>query len=117
MNQSKGEAEFALFIRSENWPKDLPKPEPELFYFPHGRKWRGDYVWKEYKVALEIQGGQYTRGGHARMGKSEQEFFRMNALQIGGWLVLQVAPADIATDWIINQIQQALRSRGWLPGV
>ncbi|MCK5607460.1 hypothetical protein KAR91_36590 [Candidatus Pacearchaeota archaeon] len=112
MKKSDGEAQFAQFIRSDEW--EYPEPEEEQRYFPLSkRKWRADFMFPDYRVAIEIQGGQFTRGGHARMGESAVEFERMNAIQIGGWIVLQVAPQDVGADWFYKQVGQALRIRGW----
>ena len=41
----------------------LPRPQCEARFHP-GRKWRIDYFWPEFKLAVEIEGGVFTKGRH-----------------------------------------------------
>lgn len=43
----------------------LSAPEPE-HRFHESRRWRFDYAWPEHRVALEVEGGVWTRGRHTR---------------------------------------------------
>lgn len=88
-------------------------PEPELNgpLEIRGGLTHGDLVFRPWRVLLEYDGEQH------RM--SERQFLRdvdrLNDLALAGWLVVRVnrRTPDRAT---IEQLDAALRSRGWRPG-
>ena len=43
----------------------LPEPTPE-HRFDTARRWRFDFAFIAHKVALEVEGGIFTRGRHTR---------------------------------------------------
>jgi len=61
MNKSELEQEFEWLIKAYK----LPEPEREFKFHPT-RKWRFDFAWPDKKVAVEIEGGIWIRGGHNR---------------------------------------------------
>jgi len=75
-----------LICRTEG----LPQPETELVFHPK-RKWRFDYAWPDQKVALEIEGGVYTRGRHTRGKGYENDMRKYNAALLLGWKVLRAS--------------------------
>ncbi len=60
--KSKLEAQFAECAHL--W--GLPEPEREYRFAQEalGRKWRFDFSWPEYRVAVELDGGTWVRGRH-----------------------------------------------------
>ncbi len=66
---------------------DLPKPVRQ-YKFHSKRKWRFDFAWPEFKIAVEIQGGSFTFGGHNRGFSQSRDFEKHNAATILGWKVL-----------------------------
>jgi very-short-patch-repair endonuclease len=69
-------------------PDSVPAPVREYKFDP-GRNWRLDFAWPGIKFAVEIHGGQWTRGRHQRGAGFAQDLEKMNAAQIAGWVVLQ----------------------------
>lgn len=53
------------------------------------RRWRLDFAWPEERVAIEVQGGTYSGGGHTRGAQYAKDCEKLNAAQIMGWKVLQ----------------------------
>ena len=81
---SKLEAEFALQIRASR----LPKPEVE-YRFDTVRRWRFDFAWPERKIAVEVEGGTYTKGRHTRPVGFRDDCIKYNAAAQQGWTVLR----------------------------
>jgi hypothetical protein len=76
----------------------LPQPEPE-FRFAPPRKWRFDFCWREQGVALEVQGGIWTRGRHTRGAALLAEQEKLNAAAAQGFRVLFCTPKTIGDAW------------------
>lgn len=67
----------------------LPIPKEE-YRFHDKRRWRFDFAWGfPIGVAVELQGGTFTQGRHARGTGIEKDHEKFNAAQAAGWVVLQ----------------------------
>lgn len=77
----------------------LPEPQAEYRFAPP-RRWRFDYCWPQHKVALEVQGGLFMRGGgrHSRGGALRKEHEKLNAAAALGYRVLFVLPETLLKD-------------------
>ena len=58
------------------------------------RDWRFDVALPDYRVAVEISGGNWT-GGHRRGFAQEDEYDKLNRAQILGWRVFQFTNAQV----------------------
>lgn len=74
----------------------LPDPVPEYRFHPD-RRWRFDYAWTEQKVAVEVQGGIWTRGRHTRGAALLKEWEKLNTAALLGWRILYCQPQDLLT--------------------
>ena len=74
----------------------LPDPTRELRFAPP-RRWRFDFAWPDLMVALEVDGGTWTRGRHSRPGGFEADCEKLNAAASLGWRVLRVT-GDMVRD-------------------
>jgi uncharacterized protein DUF559 len=54
-----------------------------------GRRWRFDFAWPNAKVAVEVDGGTFIRGGHSRGKGQQRDAEKMNAATCLGWRVLR----------------------------
>lgn len=63
--------------------------------FAPPRKWRFDLAWTTAKVAVEVQGGIWTRGRHNRGAAMLREWEKLNTAASLGWRVLYVQPCDL----------------------
>lgn len=106
----------------QQWCKDQGIPVPlREFKFHEHRKWRFDYAWPEYKLAIEVEGGVYGRGkkcpvcGQSRKGAHSSvtgilrdiEKYNM-ATVFCGWRVYRVLPDKLLTLSTINDIKEAM---------
>lgn len=80
----------AAFFKSEGLP-----PFVTEFQFHHERKWRFDFAWLDEKVALEVDGGCFVYGSHARGAGIRKDHEKQNAATMAGWKVLRCFPESL----------------------
>jgi hypothetical protein len=85
----------------------LPRPEME-YCFATSRRWRFDYSWPAALVALEVEGGVWTRGRHTRGAGFLKDIEKYNAAAVLGWRLLRVTPQTLATTDTVALIRTAL---------
>ena len=91
------------------WMKEQGIPKPLLeFQFHPTRKWRFDFCWATQAVALEVEGGVWTRGRHGRGSGIVKDMEKYNAAALAGWLVLRVLPKDLCTETTATMLRMAL---------
>ena len=81
---------------------DIPEKE---YKFDKDRKWRADYAWPNIKLAVELEGGIYTKGRHVRGKGYENDLEKYNSMIINGWVLLRYTPSKI--NW--NQIERVYK--------
>lgn len=96
-------AQFMLSLRAAG----LPAPIDE-FRFAAPRRWRFDFAWPEYNLALEIQGGIWIGGRHSRGATLVKEWEKLNTAAELGWRVVYCQPKDSAKPETIAMIKRAL---------
>ena len=79
---SKTEALFSLIVRG------LPAAETEHAFHPT-RRWRFDFAWPDKMVAVECEGGVYSRGRHTRGSGFTADCEKYSAAAMLGWRVLR----------------------------
>lgn len=61
-----------------------------------GRRWRADLAWPDHHVAVELQGGVYTRGHHVRGRQYEEDCEKVLQGTAAGWRVILLTWSMIA---------------------
>ncbi len=92
-------------VGGPDWVAPLPKPVREYKFHPV-RKWRFDFAWPAYRVAVEIDGGTWTGGAHARGSGIDKDNEKRNSAAELGWRVLVFTSVDLTGRRVINTIQQ-----------
>jgi len=87
----------------------LPEPVAEYRFAPP-RRWRFDWCWVDQKLALEVQGGIFTRGRHTRGPALLKEFEKLNAAARLGYRVMFTTPSQLASPEMFEAIREALFS-------
>lgn len=67
------------------------------YKFHPTRRWRFDFAWPKYKIAVELQGGVYLRrrSGHSSRSGIQADIDKGNAATVLGWSVLQFTTVDL----------------------
>lgn len=79
--------------------------------FHLGRKWRFDIAWPDRFLAIEVQGGIWTRGRHTRGAAMLKEWEKLNTAASLGWRILYVQPTDLFKLETLSTIKLALAWR------
>jgi very-short-patch-repair endonuclease len=87
----------------------LPSPAREYRFHP-SRRWRFDFAWPLYKIAVEVDGGIYSRGRHVRGTGFERDAEKRNAAVLAGWRVLHFTPRQIKTGTAIKTIETLMHA-------
>jgi hypothetical protein len=93
------------------WCKDndVPMPAPEFKFALPEREFRFDFAWVDEKVALEVNGGIFRKGGGAHQGKGHlRDMEKLNLAQTLGWDVLQVTPGELFNPLTLDLLRRAL---------
>ena len=90
------------------WLK-LPAPVRE-HRFSSFRRWRFDFAWPEYMLAVEVEGGHWV-GGHGGE-RFDQDCEKYNTATTMGWRILRVTPAQVTSGEAIGWIIACLAQRG-----
>lgn len=113
--KQKSEEELREILqRAMRWQIELDKdlcPYEEEHMFHPTRKWRFDFAWPEEKVAIEIQGGIYSKGRHVRPEGYEEDCHKLNEAQLHGWIELYVTGKQIGDGSAIRYLKRALDMR------
>lgn len=67
-------------------------PWQEEYRFSRTRGWRLDFAWPVYRIAIEVEGGIWRRGGgaHSHPKGIERDIEKSNAALLAGWRVYRV---------------------------
>lgn len=88
----------------------LGHPEPgRQHHFHPVRKWAFDFAWPGSKVAVEIQGGIWSNGGHTRGAQYAKDREKMFSAGELGWLVYEVTNVKDAR--LMDRIAAQIRAR------
>ena len=83
------------------------EPVRELRFCP-GRRFRFDFAFPEQMLAVEVEGGQYTRGRHNRPAGYESDCVKGNLAALAGWRVLRFTGRMVRNGTAAREIARAL---------
>lgn len=85
----------------------IPAPTPEYRFAPP-RRWRFDYAWPDALLALEVEGGAFTRGRHTRGKGFIADMEKYSEAAVRGFAVVRVTPQQLATPYTLDLIRRGL---------
>lgn len=88
----------------------LPEPVEE-YRVSSDRRYRFDFAWPEYRLAVEVEGGTWTNGRHSRGSGFANDCKKYNYAQSLGWLVLRYPGEMIKSGEALEQISELIRIR------
>lgn len=81
------------------------------FRFAPPRRWMFDLAWPERQLAVEVEGGTWIAGRHARGSGMEKDMEKYNTAVLRGWRVLRVNNHHVddgrALAWITEALEEA----------
>ena len=85
----------------------LPTPVTEYQFAPP-RKWRWDVCFpdSEHKLAMEIDGGIWSKGRHVRGGGFIKDMEKQNAGVMLGWSLLRFTPDQVRCGYAVDMIKR-----------
>lgn len=86
----------------------VPAPVFEHAFAAPARKWRFDLAWPDHRVALEVDGGIWVRGGHNRGAQMKKDWEKRNAAAAMGWRILYCEPNDLCTVSVCSVVKDAI---------
>lgn len=97
---------FTLYCQSQ-----LGREPVREHKFHPTRKWRFDYAFPDLKIAIECDGGVFTRGRHVRPQGYLKDMEKFNAAAEAGWVVLKFTPQQLMTAAAIEAIRSTINQR------
>lgn len=98
------EEEFLFHVKALG----LPAPVPQ-YQIVQERRFRWDFAWPDYKVAVEIQGGTWSGGAHGRGWGIERDCEKQNLAVLAGWRVLLFTGTMVHNGMSIAMLEKALK--------
>lgn len=86
----------------------IPTPVREYNFYP-SRRWRFDFAWPDLHLAVEVEGGVYSKGRHTRGAGFEMDCEKYNQAVISGYRVLRYTASMIDNGTAIREIEYAVR--------
>jgi len=87
----------------------LNRPQREYKCVP-GRRFRFDFAFPAYMLAIEVNGGIYSGGRHTRGAALEDEYEKLNLAQANGWHVLIFGPNAVQNGNAARDIEAWLKT-------
>ena len=85
----------------------LPQPKRE-HRFDATRRWRFDFAWPAWNLALEVDGAIWAQGRHTRGAGWLKDSEKLNAAAVQGWRMLRCAPNQLCSDELLATLRAAL---------
>ena len=92
----------------------LPKPERQHLFAPR-RKYAFDFAWPQWKLAVEVEGGIWRRGGgaHSHPTAIIRDIVKHNLATDLGWRVYRFTTDQVQSGEAINHMARVLaRAQG-----
>ena len=81
----------------------------EEYRFHPVRKWRLDFAWANYRVAVELDGGQFMKHGRHSGAK---DYEKLNEAVALGWLVLRFVPSQLKKpQYVADVVRRTIEAR------
>lgn len=73
------------------------------------RRWRFDYAWPDYQVALEVEGGVWVGGRHTSGAGFVKDMEKYNEAACMGWRIIRCQPRQLCTMQTVETLRRALQ--------
>lgn len=90
----------------------LPAPVRE-YHFNPDKKWkvcrRIDFAWPDYGLAMEIEGGAWTKKGHTNGVNFIKDMEKYNEMTIQGFSLLRATPDQVQSGYALQIVERWFR--------
>ena len=102
------QAFYTRWLQMGNTAQPMPH-----YRFHDQRKWATDFAWPALKVAVEMEGGTFTGGGHVRGVGYAANCEKYNTMAELGWVVLRYTTdmLDKDPEAVISQVIRVIELR------
>ncbi len=100
-DKSQGEETLALQLTALKIPFER---EVTGLYPP--RKWRVDFLLREQKIVIEVEGGIWSNGRHQRGTGFEEDCNKYNSLAIMGYKVLRFSSGQVKKGEVVEFLKR-----------
>jgi len=84
---------------------------PELTFAPP-RRWRFDWAYRQERIAIEYQGGNYTgRGGHNTVKGLRNDYEKFTEAALRDWLLILIDSGSVRDGRAMQWVARALNAR------
>jgi hypothetical protein len=105
---SKGRTDYKSELVRQMREAELPEPVEE-FVFHAARKWRFDWLFKDYNVAVEYEGGVFDEtSGHKSTSGILRDIEKYNEATLAGYTVIRCTAQTVASGVAIRYIKRAI---------
>jgi very-short-patch-repair endonuclease len=81
------------------------------YVFSESRRWRFDFAWPTWKLAVEVEGGtKFGKSRHSRGSGFVNDCRKYNAAALDGWRVLRFTTEMVESGEAIDTIRVAIGS-------
>jgi very-short-patch-repair endonuclease len=88
----------------------LPEPVREYVFHPT-RKWRFDFALPDLLIAIEVEGGIWSRGRHVRGKGFEEDCYKYAEATLLGWRVFRFTPKMIRSGDALRYVEMAIAKK------
>ena len=78
------------------------------YKFSETRKWRFDYAILIHKIAIEVEGGAFTKGRHTRGKGFINDIEKYNNAACDGWILIRTTPSELMSSKTLNFVYKAI---------
>ncbi len=112
---AKRQTQWEDYLENQIIEAGLPKPVRE-YKFLKDRRFRFDFAWPYFQVAIEVDGSVWTGGRHVQGYGYTSDCEKFNLASIDGWRVLRATTNQVnqglAIEWL-KQYFSKLEERFW----
>lgn len=101
------ESQLELLLLNRLERSGLPLGEPQVRGIP-GRQFAFDRAWPDQRVAVDVQGAIYVKGGHSTGVGIERDTEKACLAALAGWRYLPVTEKQIKSGQAVDWIARAL---------
>lgn len=80
------------------------------FQFHPTRRWRFDYAIPSHKIALEVEGGVFSKGRHTRGAGFIGDIEKYNEAARLGWRVVRTVPWELHTHKTVELLRELINN-------